>query len=115
MKRHFTAYFEAYLTGSLFFVLQIALGFVAVGKGAPLDVRMKWTAFDWYTFKANVIIFAFPTILAFLNSSVARGRANAAANEQQESNEGKAIGFVTSPAALAAPEPAKVDPPAAGV
>ncbi len=97
MKRHFTAYFEAYLTGTLFFVLQIALGFVAVGKGAPLDVRIKWTSFDWYTFKANVIIFAFPTILAFLNSSVARGRANAAA-------------MMPEPAPAA---PAKVDPPAA--
>ena len=114
MKRHFAAYFEAYLTGALFFVLQIALGFAAVGKGAPLDVRMKWTSFDWYTFKANIIIFAFPTILAFLNSSVARGRANTAGMPPDIHTTKKPDEIRPDPVP-AAVEPPKVDPPAAVV
>lgn len=78
IQRHLAAYSEAYFVGLLFVLLQVALAFVAQAAGLTLAVRLKMDAFDWLVFKAQVAIACIPTIIAFLNGSVARGKANSA-------------------------------------
>lgn len=78
IQRHLAAYAEAYLVCLLFVLLQVALSFVAQAQALTPAARKAMDPFAWLVFKAYVAIGCIPTIIAFLNTSVAKGRAAAA-------------------------------------
>lgn len=78
IQRHLAAYAEAYLVCLLFVLLQVALSFVAQAQTLTPAARKAMDPFAWRVFKAYVAIGCIPTIIAFLNTSVAKGRAAAA-------------------------------------
>lgn len=69
---HFSRFGEAYFVGVLFLILQLAIGFQTQSVSLMGKVL---TALDWWHLWSAVLVSALPTMLAFMNSSVARGRA----------------------------------------
>lgn len=75
MKNHFRRYAMAYLVGSLFMLWQFVMAFKTAGAALTPSIRSTMGEFDWAIFFSNVLILCLPTILAFLNQSVAKGSA----------------------------------------
>lgn len=71
MKAHFARYSQAYLVGTLFFVWQFLIAFKAQAAGLTPAVRSSMGFFDWTVFQTNVCLACLPTMIAFLNKSVA--------------------------------------------
>lgn len=80
MKAHFARYSQAYFVGALFFVWQFLIAFKAQAAGLTPAIRSSMSLFDWAVFQANVALACLPTIIAFLNQSVATAAALPASN-----------------------------------
>jgi hypothetical protein len=72
---HFARYGQAYLAGALFMGLQFFTAFMGQAKLITPAAAAAMGRFEWWQFWAGVMVGCIPTMLAFLNQSVARGAA----------------------------------------
>lgn len=75
MKAHFARYSQAYLVGTLFLLWQWLLAFKAQAATLTPAIRGSMGFFDWIVFQTNVALACLPTMIAFLNKSVANAAA----------------------------------------
>lgn len=71
MRAHLAKWFPAYLAGALFLLLQFCLALLHVAGPLTSAQRSSMSAFDWWLLFARVLTVCIPTMLAFLNRSVA--------------------------------------------
>ena len=75
MKAHFARYSQAYFVGALFLIWQYLIAFKAQATGLTPSIRSTMGFFDWLVFQSNVALACLPTMIAFLNRSVATAAA----------------------------------------